>query len=141
MRLRRLAPAGTAALLAIAVAPARADLPRPACEALARWVAGHDRNAGWSPNALRPATRARFHALFAAPATAALFGRPVLDWTPEEARALAPHLQSCAETLRRGRGRDAATALGQLRSQLQRDLPGYLTELAAARAAAWSPAR
>ncbi len=136
MRLLRLALAGAAVLLPLASAPARADLPRPACEALARWVAGHDRNAGWSPNALRPATRPRFNAQFAAPATAALFGRPVLEWTPDEARALAPHIQACAETLRRGRAREAATALGQLRSQLQREVPGYLTELAAARAAA-----
>lgn len=136
MPLRRLAFAGAALLLPLVAAPARAELPPPACEALARWVAGHDRNAGWSPNALRPPARPRFNAHFAAPATAALFGRPVLDWTPEEARGLAPHLQSCAETLRRGPRREAATALGQLRTQLLREVPGYLTELAAARAAA-----
>jgi hypothetical protein len=138
MHPRRLALVGAALLLALAATPAPADLPRPACEALARWAAEHDRNAGWTPNALRPPARAKFNALFAAPATATLFGRPVLEWTPEEARALAPHLQSCADQLRRARA-GAATALGQLRTQLQREVPNYLAELAAARAAA--PAR
>jgi hypothetical protein len=133
----RLAFAG-AALLTLAAMPAGADLPRPACDVLARWTGGYERNAGWSPNALRPAGRVRFNALFAAPATAELFGRPVLEWTPEEARALAPHLNSCAESLRR-RNRQAAAVLGQLRTQLQREVPGYLADRGSARAAA--PAR
>lgn len=126
---RVLLPAGLALLLATG---ARAELPRPACDAIAAWAEGYERGAGWSPNGL--GGRDRFSALFADARTAALFGKPVLEWTPEEARALAPHLGGCADTLRRGGNRAAAAALPTLRNQALRDVPGYLTDLAEARA-------
>jgi hypothetical protein len=128
--------AAPAALLLLLATPGRADLPQPACDALAGWTAGFERNAGWQPNPLALGGRARFNALFAEPATAALFGKPVLAWTPEEARALSNHLAACADTLRRAGNRDATAALGLLRTQAQRDLPAYLTALEEARAAA-----
>lgn len=122
-----------AALLLLA-APARADLARPACEALGRWASSPERHAAWSPNPLRLDARPRLVALLAAPATASLFGRPLPDWTAEQARALAPHIARCAETLR-ARNRPGAAALGQLRPLFQRDLPAFLADLAAARTA------
>ncbi len=134
MALARLPLAGAALLLVLA-APARAELRQPACEALAAWAEGHERGAAWAPNALGLGARNRFAAVFAAPSTADAFGKPVLDWTPDESRALAPHFQSCAEALRRARQSAAATALGQLRNQVLRDIPAYLGNLAEARAA------
>jgi hypothetical protein len=125
-----------AALFLLLAAPARADLPQPACDALAGWSRSFDRAAGWQPNPLALGGRARFNALFAEPATAALFGKPVLAWTAEEARALSTHLAACADTLRRAGNRDGTAALGLLGTQAQRDLPAYLTALEEARAAA-----
>ncbi|HEV7266528.1 MAG TPA: hypothetical protein VGN83_16635 [Falsiroseomonas sp.] len=119
-------------LLAPFAGPASAELPKPSCEAIAQWVEGYERREGWSPNALN--RRDRFSALFAEPATAALFGRPVLDWTPDEARALAPHLAECGNTLRRGGNREAGGALSRLRIHAQREVPTYLAALAEARA-------
>ncbi|WP_372624937.1 hypothetical protein [Falsiroseomonas sp.] len=120
-------------LLAPFAGPARAELPQPACEAIAQWVEGYERREGWSPNGLN--RRERFSALFAEPATAALFGKPVLEWTPDEARALAPHLAACGDTLRRAGNREAGGALSRLRIHAQREVPNYLAALAEARAA------
>lgn len=121
------------AALLLAIGTARADLPQPACEAIAQWAQGYDRAETWSPNAL--GGRGRFSALFADPATPALFGKPVLDWTPDESRALAEHLASCAETLRRAGNRTIGTPLVRLRANAQREVPAYLTALAEAREA------
>ncbi|WP_158287738.1 hypothetical protein [Falsiroseomonas bella] len=122
-------------LLALFAAPARAELPQPSCEALATWTEGFERREGWAPNELGLGGRDRFNALFADPRTAALFGKPVLDWTPEEAKALAPHFAACADTLRRGGNREASGVLGTLRIQAGREVPNYLAALAEARAA------
>ncbi|WP_135467741.1 hypothetical protein [Crenalkalicoccus roseus] len=121
------------ALLAPAL-PAQAQLARPGCPALAAWAEGFDRAARWRPNDL--GGRDRFHPLFAAPRTAALFGKPVLSWTPEEAQALAPLLAECAEAARRGNRRETQAALNALRLQAAREVPTYLSALAEARAAA-----
>jgi hypothetical protein len=122
-------------LAGLALPPARADLPQPSCEALAGWTEGFGPRQGWAPNELGLGGRDRFNALFADPRTAALFGKPVLDWTPEEAKALAPHLAACADTLRRAGNREASGTLGTLRIQAGREVANYLAALAEARAA------
>ncbi|WP_137177756.1 hypothetical protein [Roseomonas sp. AR75] len=116
-----------------AVSDARAELPQPSCAALAEWTQGFERRDGWAPNELGLGGRDRFNALFADPRTAALFGKPVLAWTPDEAKALAPHLAACADEFRRARDREASGALGALRIQTGREVANYLAALAEAR--------
>lgn len=119
------------ALIAGMAPSAQAELATPACPALTRWAEGHVQHEGWRPNALTG--RAVFSALLAEDSTTALFGKPVLEWTAEEAQALGPVLQACATEQQRARNRPTARALNTLRTQITRDVPRYLAALAEAR--------
>src|SRR3546814_7742686 len=70
----------SAALLATAPTAAHAA-KLPDCPAMTQWAGGYEKNAKWEPNDL--GSRHWFPAIFAAPETAALFGKPVLEWSPE----------------------------------------------------------
>lgn len=124
-------PLAVALIAGMAAPPARAQLATPSCPALAQWAEGHVQQEGWRPNALTG--RAIFAALLAEPRTTALFGKPVLEWTAEEAQALGPVLQACATEQQRARNQAALRALNTLRTQITRDVPRYLAALADAR--------
>lgn len=126
-------PLALASTLACA-APAQAQLATPSCDALATWAQGYSAQDGWRPNALT--ARAAFAGLFAAESTTALFGKPVLEWTAEEAQALGPALQACASEQARARNTAARSALNTLRTQVTREVPRYLAALAEARQSA-----
>jgi hypothetical protein len=121
----------TIVLIAGIAAPAQAQLAAPSCPALVQWAEGHVQHEGWRPNALTG--RAVFSALLAEDSTTALFGKPVLEWTAEEAQALGPVLQACATEQQRARNQPTARALNTLRTQITRDVPRYLAALAEAR--------
>jgi hypothetical protein len=117
--------------LGLSATPARAQLATPSCPALVKWAEGYDQRAGWRPN--EATARPVFAALFAEDSTAALFGKPVLAWTPEEANALGPVLAACASEQQRARNTAVSRALSGLRVQATREVPRYLTALATAR--------
>jgi hypothetical protein len=122
------------AAFAMAVPPgqAAAQFRTPDCAALAGWAQGHDRNERWQPNPL--AQRHAIYAQFLKPATAATFGKPVLDWTPEEARTLDRPFLACAQEV--GRAQPALRrVLQELRVQAINQVPAYLTARDQARAA------
>lgn len=119
------------AFIAGMAAPAQAELATPDCPALVQWAEGHVQHEGWRPNALTG--RAVFSALLAEESTTALFGKPVLEWSTEEAQALGPVLQACATEQQRARNQPTARTLNSLRTQITRDVPRYLAALAEAR--------
>lgn len=123
-------PLALASALACAV-PAQAQLATPSCAALVTWAQGYSAQDGWRPNGLT--ARAAFAGLFAEESTTALFGKPVLAWTAEEAQALGPVLQVCASEQARARNTAARSALNTLRTQVTREVPRYLAALAEAR--------
>jgi hypothetical protein len=99
-------------LTLLAAAPASAELTMPDCDAIAAWAKDADLRDRWQPN---PAGSAAFPSLFMAPATTALLGKPVLDWTREEATSLANAMIACERSLGWAR-RNEARAIGQLRA-------------------------
>lgn len=133
MRQAAMIALASALAFGLSAAPSRADLAAPSCPALVRWVDGKDLREGWRPNAM--SARPLFAALFAEAGTAALFGKPVLAWTPEEAEALGPAFAACASEQQRARNTAASRALSALRTQVTREVPRYLAALADARRA------
>ena len=115
----------------VCAVPAQAQLATPSCDALATWAQGYSAQEGWRPNGLT--ARAAFAGLFAEESTTTLFGKPVLEWSAEEAQALGPALQACASEQARARNTAARSALNTLRTQVTREVPRYLTALAEAR--------
>lgn len=126
-------------MLALAVAwalvlaiPVQAQLTTPSCDALTTWAQGYPEQGRWQPSPLA-GPRGVFPALFADESTAALFGKPVLEWTHEEAQALAPVVAACAVEQSRAGNAATRTLLNSLRTEFSRHLPRYLTALAEAR--------
>ena len=118
---------------ALVTAPATAALRLPDCEALAAWAAGYQRGAHWRPNEI--GTQSAIPALFAAPATAALFGKPVVAWSEEEVRALSQHMQGCERQFRDARQLDQRNAIETMRGWLSSNVLVMLRNIAAAREA------
>jgi len=131
MRLSVTLPLIVALVLLLAI-PVQAQLATPSCDALATWAQDQPEQGRWRPSALAE-PRGAFPALFVEESTTILFGKPVLEWTPEEARALDPVVAACA--VEQGRAGNAATRtlLNSLRTEFSRHLPRYLTALAEAR--------
>ncbi|WP_337876943.1 hypothetical protein [Elioraea sp.] len=99
-------------LALLAAPPASAELAIPDCDAMAAWAKGADLRDRWQPN---PAGGGVFPAILMAPETSAMLGKGALDWTHEEATALANAMIACERSLGRAR-RDEARAIGQLRA-------------------------
>jgi hypothetical protein len=122
------------AIMAGALAfPAGAQLRTPDCEALAAWAAGNDRNAQWRPNDI--GARSAIPALFVAPATARLFGKPVLEWTELELGALIQHMQGCERQFAQGREFEKRNAIETMRGWARNNVTAMLRTIAAAREA------
>lgn len=125
--------AGPAALLAamLLAAPAAAQLSKPDCESLAAWAAGYQRGAQWQPNEI--GTQSAIPSLFAAPATAQLFGKPVTDWSEAEARELAQHMQGCERQYQQARQFEKRNAINTMRGWLGNNVIAMIRNVAAAR--------
>lgn len=119
---------------ALAAAPAAAELRLPECEALAAWAAGHDRGSQWRANEL--GARNAVPALFAAPATAALFGKPLLAWTEAELGPLVQHMLGCERQFAQARQFDKRNAIETMRGWTRNNVAALLRGIASAREAA-----
>lgn len=113
--------------------PASAQIASPSCDALAAWAAGYQRGAEWRPNQLR--SRYWVPALLAAPATAELFGKPMLAWTEAEAAGIVQAMLVCEREFARARQFEQRNALETMRGWIRNNATAYLRALAAARAA------
>lgn len=120
----------TATLLA---SPAAAQLRTPDCEALAGWAAGYQRGAQWRPNEI--GTQSAIPALYAAPATTQLFGKPVVEWSEDEVRALFAHMQGCERQFQQARQFEQRNAIDTMRGWLRNNVSAMLRNIAAAREA------
>ena len=114
-----------------AAAPARAAVTLPDCPAMTKWAGGYVKNAKWEPNDL--GSRHWFPAIFAAPETAAVFGKPVLDWTPEEAKAIAKALHDCEKALSKAKRYEERNAVSEVRTWASRNVAIYLEKSGEAR--------
>jgi len=113
-------------------APARAAVTIPDCTAMTVWAGGYEKNAKWEPNAL--GSRHWFPAIFAAPETAAVFGKPVLDWTPDEAKSIATALKDCERALSKEKRYRERNAVSEVKTWASRNVANYLEKSAVARA-------
>src|SRR3546814_19947923 len=85
---------------------------------MTQWAGGYEKNAKWEPNDL--GSRHWFPAIFAAPETAALFGKPVLEWSPEAAKAIAKALRACEKSLTRAKRYPERHAVSEVRTWASR---------------------
>lgn len=83
---------GLPVLIAIQGSAAAAELKMPSCAALKEWLPTIDRNARWTPV---EGSRAWLPDVFREDSFAALFGKPVQDWTRAEANDISRHLFEC----------------------------------------------
>jgi hypothetical protein len=113
--------------------PAFAGIASPGCDALAAWAAGYQRGAEWRPNQL--GSRHWVPALLAAPATAELFGKPMLAWTEAEAGGIVQAMLACERDFARSRQFEQRNAIETMRGWIRNNATAYLRVLAAARAA------
>jgi hypothetical protein len=122
------------AMLAISIlaSPAAAQIRAPDCEALATWAAGYQRGAQWKQNAI--GTQNAIPSLFAAPATAQLFGKPAIDWTDAEVRELFAHMQGCEREFQQARQFEKRNAIDTMRGWLRNNVVAMARSIAAARA-------
>lgn len=126
---------GLAVALASALlsAPAAAQLALPDCESLAAWAAGYERGSQWRPNDI--GARSVVPALFAAPATAQVFGKPVLAWTEAELTPLVQHMMGCERQFAQARQFDKRNAIETMRGWARNNLTVMLRTIAGAREA------
>ncbi|WP_144185936.1 hypothetical protein [Elioraea rosea] len=120
------------ALVGAFAGPAAATLRIPDCDALASWASSYERGAQWKPNQF--GTRYWFPPGFAAPATADTFGKPVLEWSVEEAKEAAEALRRCEQALRRANRLAERNDVSAMRGYAQNNVARYLQALAEARA-------
>ncbi|WP_291297651.1 hypothetical protein [Elioraea sp.] len=113
--------------------PANAQLTLPDCEALAGWATGYQRGAQWRPNEI--GTQSAIPSLYAAPATAQLLGKPVIDWSEAEVRALFQHMQGCERQFAQARQFDKRNPIDTMRGWLGTNVAAMLRNIAAAREA------
>lgn len=113
--------------------PASAQIARASCDSLAAWAAGYQRGAEWRPNPL--GSRYWVPALLAAPATAELFGKPMLAWTEAEAGEIVQAMLACERDFARSRQFEQRNALETMRGWIRNNATAYLRALTAARAA------
>ncbi len=123
-----------AAAIALLASPAEAQLRAPDCASLAAWAQGADRAARWSPNAI--GSRVTLAAAFFTPEAELLFGKPVLAWTPEEARGVVGVFDACRQEWQRARRQDAMSAAQPFRNEAVGPIPRYLAGRAQAQDAA-----
>jgi hypothetical protein len=128
-------PAALAALLATCVlaSPAQAQLATPDCDALAAWAAGYQRNAQWRPNDLGGSSWVP--TLMVQPATAQLFGKPMLAWTEAEAGAAVQAMVACERQFAQARQFDKRNAVETMRGWVRNNVTALLRSIAAAREA------
>jgi len=130
---RFLPPRAAALALASALlASAPTALAQPnsvSCQALADWLRGYDMRHQWRPNGL---TSGALQGHLFRDDVARVFGRPALEWTPAEARALADRAGRCAEEMQRGRVRGALGPMQQTALH-GHELARYLALLAESR--------
>ena len=119
--------------LIAAAAPARATVKLPDCPAMTKWAGGYEKNAKWEPNDL--GSRHWFPTIFAKPETAAVFGKPVLDWTPDEAKTIAKALHECEKALSKAKRYEERNAVSEVRAWASRNVANYLEKSAVARGA------
>ncbi len=124
-------PLALSLVLLGAAAPARAAVTLPDCPAMTKWAGGYEKNAKWEPNDL--GSRHWFPAIFAAPETAAVFGKPVLDWTPDEAKTIAKALHDCEKALSKAKRYEERNAVSEVRTWASRNVANYLEKSAVAR--------
>ncbi len=123
---------GVVVAISLIDVPARAEVTLPDCPAMTGWAAGYDKKAKWQPNDL--GSRHWFPAIFAAPETTALFGKPVLEWNSDEAKAVAKALQACEKTLTQEKRYTERNAVSDLRSWASRNVANYIEKAGKARA-------
>jgi len=100
-------------LLALVPAGEAATLASPQCDALAAWAQGLDAKDRWQLNSANEELWLPVH--FSGPETEALFGKPVLAWSRDEAVALSKHARRCARQARRAKQKAESKALRALR--------------------------
>jgi hypothetical protein len=108
-----------------------AQLRMPECEALATWAEGYQRGAQWKPNEI--GTGRWIPALFATPATAELFGKPVMAWTEAEAGDVVRHMQGCERQFQQARQLEKRNAIDTMRGWARNNLTAMLRAVTAAR--------
>jgi len=126
--------AATLALAFLAAAPAAAQFAVPDCQALGPWAERFNRQERWAPNTI--GSRISFYAHFMTTDAARLFGKPVLQWTPEESRSLDKPMLDCAQAVSKAGNRELRAKLQELRINAVQQIPGYLTTLPQTRQAA-----
>lgn len=125
--------AGVLLAAALIASSAAAQLRTPDCEALAGWAAGYQRGAQWRPNEI--GTQSAIPALYAAPATTQLFGKPVVEWSEEDVRSLFAHMQGCERQFQQARQFEQRNAIDAMRGWLRNNVAAMLRNIAAAREA------
>lgn len=83
---------GLPVVIAMQCSAAAAELKTPSCDALKQWLPTIDRNARWTPV---DGSRAWLPDVFREDTFAALFGKPVQEWTRAEANGISRHLFDC----------------------------------------------
>ncbi|MFQ3622672.1 MAG: hypothetical protein SNJ73_03910, partial [Acetobacteraceae bacterium] len=102
------------------------------CQALADWLRGYDARNAWRPNGM---SSGWLQGHLFRDDVPRVFGKPALDWTPAEARALAARAERCAEEIMSRRVRGFLGPMQGLSGHAN-DLSQYLAYLAEARARA-----
>jgi hypothetical protein len=125
------APAGILLVALLLAPPATAQLRKPDCQALAGWAAGYQHGAQWRPNEI--GTQSAIPTLYATPATTQLFGKPVVEWSEAEVRALFEHMQGCEREFQQARQFQQRNAIDTMRGWLRNNVSAMLRNIAAAR--------
>lgn len=92
-RSRRIHCAALVASVFLFATGAQANLTIPNCTALDRWAVKLDRNAVWQPNAI--GSRTQIPSLLASEETTALFKKPMVSWTENEAKTIREAVLAC----------------------------------------------
>lgn len=132
-RMARLARAGMVAAGYLLALPgvASAQLRAPGCPDLIAWATSVNLNDRWSPNGFGPSA----HPLpvrFFAPETAALFGKPLLDWSQDDIKAATAAIQACGAEAQQQRRASDRQVLNRAGSALSGLLGRYLAAVEAA---------
>lgn len=99
MRLKVLITALSALVATVVISPQApaADLKTPSCDAIKQWLPSIDRNDRWMPV---DGKRAWLPAVFGQESFAELFGKPVPEWTRDDANGIAQYLFDCGTAAR-----------------------------------------
>ncbi len=104
---------------------ALAQLRSPSCPDLTAWATSVNLNDRWSPNGFGPSAHP-LPARFFTPETAALFGKPLLDWSQDDIKTATAAIQACGAEAQQQRRATDRQVLNRAWSALSGLLGRYL---------------